>query len=136
MNDLPPILVVDDAPEDSFILSRLLLKAGVRNRVIIFEEPRPACSYLEAEGSKPSSLFFPVFIFTDFHMPVMNGSAFTKWIRNRFPDRNIPICMITGSVNPEEHQHALESGATELHAKFPSTSALATFARKHGATVT
>ncbi len=132
MNALPPILVVDDSADDVFILTRLLLRAGVQNKVIGFEDPRPACSYLEGEGRKENSLFFPILVFTDLEMPNMDGCAFVTWIRQQSSSLRLPVYMITGSSDPAAHESAIAAGVNRVFQKFPSTTALAELALSCG----
>lgn len=49
MSNPPPILIVDDDPDDIFILKRLLTKAGIENKTVSFEDPCAAVAHLQAE---------------------------------------------------------------------------------------
>ncbi len=132
MDSLPPIVIVDDDPDHIFILTRLLRKGGVQNRVIGFEEPRPACAYLKAEGEKENSPYFPLIVFTDLQMPAMDGCLFTTWIRSFPATANLPVFMVTASGSVVDRERAMIAGVTRIYDKYPTASVLAQIAKTYG----
>lgn len=134
MEALPPIVLVDDTFDDRLILSRLLAQAGVKNKLVTFERPAAACSYLEKIMQGPENEMLPVMIFTDLNMPEMDGCAFAKWLREHLP-HHIPIIMATGSANEEDPKRAIEAGVSRVYAKFPRLDILSELARASGCVV-
>lgn len=124
METLPPVLIVDDDPDDVFILKRLLSKAGLKNKVIAFEDVQPAVAYLEGESHVPNTLFIPWIVFTDLHMPNMSGVNFTKWIRSSPTLCGIVVIMVTSSENPEDQIEAEAAGVDRFVAKYPTVGVL------------
>ncbi len=124
MASLPPVLIVDDDPDDVFILKRLLLKAGVQNKVIAFEDPTAAVAYLEAESAHSDSRYIPWIIFTDLNMPRLDGVQLTRWIRSKATLKDVVVLMVSSSENPADKEAAEASGANRYLVKYPSVGSL------------
>jgi hypothetical protein len=65
MRPFPPILIIDDDPDDVFIFRRLLAKAGVENKLVAFEDARAALDYLDLESRNAERAFAPGAVMTD-----------------------------------------------------------------------
>ncbi len=124
MGSLPPILIVDDDPDDLFILKRLLSKGGIENKIIAFEDPSAAIDHLELESKNPDKRFMPCVVFSDLHMPGMNGFELTAWIRNHAALRDLPVIIISSSELPEDEVRARREGAIRFLRKYPSSDGL------------
>jgi CheY-like chemotaxis protein len=120
MESLPPVLIVDDEPDDVFILKRLLIKAGIKNKVIAFEDSLAAVTYLEAESHHPKSRYIPWLLLTDLHMPNMDGVEFTQWVRSKPAFKNVIVLMVTSSENPVDRKKAEAAGVNRFIAKYPT----------------
>jgi len=126
MGALPPILIVDDDPDDLFILKRLLTKAGVQNKVIAFEDPTAVIDYLELESKNPDRRFMTCIVFTDLNMPGMSGVELTTWIRGHPALRDLAVVIISSSTAPNDEAHARTAGALRFLTKYPSAETLRT----------
>lgn len=124
MAALPPILIVDDDPDDLFFVRRLIAKATIPNDVVAFENPLGAVDHLERECVNPNRLFIPCAIITDLNMPRQNGVDFIRWIRAHEQLRDIRVIMITDSANPADEARARDAGASDFARKFPTAAAL------------
>lgn len=124
MGALPPILIVDDDPDDLFILKRLLSKAGVQNKVIAFEDPAAVIDHLELESKNPDRRFVPCIVFTDLNMPGMSGIELTAWIRAHPALKELAVVVISSSTAPADEEHARSAGALRFLPKYPSSEAL------------
>ena len=124
MGALPPILIVDDDPDDLFILKRLLSKGGVQNKVIAFEDPSAAIDHLELESRNPDRRFMPCIVFTDLNMPGMSGIELTAWIRAHPALMELAVVVISSSTDPVDEEHARTAGALRFLSKYPSPETL------------
>jgi len=55
----------------------------------------------------------PDIIFLDINMPLMDGKACLKEIKNRAHLRHIPVVIYTTSHNPLDREHCIQLGALE-----------------------
>jgi CheY-like chemotaxis protein len=117
---LPPILLVDDEPDDLFILRRLIAKAGIRNKVVAMEDPLTAIDYLDLEAKNGRPLFIPCVVVLDLNMPGKNGFELTHWIRSHPKLHDTRVIMITDSDNPVDEERANQAGVTHFMQKFPT----------------
>jgi len=126
MGALPPILIVDDDPDDLFILKRLLSKGGVQNKVITFEDPSAVIDHLELESKNNDKRFMPCIVFTDLNMPGMSGVELTAWIRAHPALTELAVVIISSSTAPSDLEHAQAAGAWRFLTKYPSSETLRT----------
>ncbi|HUR59988.1 MAG TPA: response regulator [Opitutaceae bacterium] len=116
--------MVDDDPDDLFILRRLLGKAGIKNKTVAFEDPKAAMAHLVAEIANGDTLYLPCVIFTDLHMPRVSGFEFTAWIRAQPALAKSTVIMVSSSEIPEDRGRAVEAGAKHFLLKYPPASVL------------
>jgi two-component system chemotaxis response regulator CheY len=136
VDTLPPILIVDDDHNDIFLLTQLLRKVGVRNKIVTFEDALAAWHFLDAVSGKNNSRFMPLLVFTDFHMPRMDGCEFIARVRSNPAMSALPIYMISGYADPTNHQCAIDAGVTGTYDKYPGRETLEKIARECGCSVT
>jgi CheY-like chemotaxis protein len=116
MQNHPPVLVVDDDPNDTYFLRRTLKAAGITNPVIGCGDGEDAASFLESAkfgGQRPC------LVFLDVKMPRMDGFEFLTWIRGHVEFADLKIVMLSGSDRPEDRARALALGAHDYLVKFP-----------------
>ena len=102
------ILVIDDNPDDIYLLVRALRDAGVNNPIDSCESTDLAVSLL-VQGAQNGCL--PGFIFCDLKMPGKNGFDFLEW-RNTQPDLlALPVVITSGSGLSSDVQRATRLGA-------------------------
>lgn len=117
-------MLIDDDPDDLFIVRRLLGKAGVQNKIVTFEDPRAALDYLSREGQSPDPRFVPCVVITDLNMPGMSGIEVVKWIRAHPHLRDMKIVMMTDSADPAAETAARAAGVTRFVPKYPTSHGL------------
>ena len=132
MSSLPPILIVDDDPDDVFILKRLLLKAEVPNKTVTFEDPEAAVAHLESVLRSGEKLYVPCLVFTDLNMPRMDGFEFTQWIRRQPALSDVHVIMVSSSEHPADASRALAVGAQKYVVKYPPASVVAQLIKTGG----
>ncbi len=102
------ILVVEDKPENRTFLTQLLRSVGF--------DVREATNGQEA--IEQNEIWNPHLIWMDMRMPVMDGYAATREIRNSKSEiRNIPIIALTASVFEEDRKHIFEVGCDHIVCK-------------------
>jgi CheY-like chemotaxis protein len=113
MNSDYKILVVDDDPEDHFIMQEYFTEAGLGESVVFRENGEEALSYL---ADLPLH-GLPALIVLDLNMPVLNGLQ-TLTMLKRQPDlKHIHVVIYSTSNNDHERQQCLEQGARDYFVK-------------------
>jgi signal transduction histidine kinase/CheY-like chemotaxis protein len=101
------ILIVEDQPENSLLLSRLLEQAGFVVRIV-----ENGVEAVEAFAS-----WRPCFIWMDWRMPVMDGLQATRIIRDMPGGKEVKIAVLSASVFKEDREQVLAAGADDFHVK-------------------
>jgi len=106
-------LVVDDSATMRRIVINSLQRIG-------FSETVEAGDGVEALAKFDSSVSF---VITDWNMPNMSGTEFTKVLRTRDAGRHVPVLMVTARSVKEDILVAMEAGVNNYIVK-PFTPAL------------
>jgi len=102
----PKILIIDDIPENLFILTQIL-KEYFNNCIILQAEEAN-------DGIKICFSQLPDLIITDWDMPYKSGIDLIKYIKNSNLTQNIPIIITTGIMTSSDNlKEALEAGAVD-----------------------
>lgn len=110
------ILVVDDDPEDHFILLEYFRDSGKSDCVRFFTNGLEALQFLESIEDTD----LPRLVVLDLNMPILDGTQTLQRMKEASRFCNIPIIVFSTSNNENEKQKCLNSGATEYIVK-PST---------------
>lgn len=97
------ILIIDDEKINIMILEELV--QGLGYKTISYEDPLKAMTYLENNE--------PDIILVDYMMPQMDGIAFTKEAKKRYPDSIIVMITAAGDNTSLKHS-ALQAGVTDF----------------------
>lgn len=91
--DLPPILLVEDNPDDEGLALRALKKSGVRNPVVVARDGEEAVQKLPSlvEAS------VPILILLDLKLPKLSGIEVLERIRAHPPTQLVPVVVLTSS---------------------------------------
>jgi len=95
------ILVIDDLPENVFILQDRLVQEGYE--VIT--------AYDGNEGIEKAYATLPDLILLDVMMPDISGFEVCKILTNNEKTKHIPIILVTAKASAEDTKEGLESGA-------------------------
>ncbi len=90
------IVVVEDDKDDTFLLLRQLKKIQLDSDVTVIPSGYAAYNHL-LETSQPPSL-----LFLDLHLPGISGLEILKKLREVRRLREVPVIILTGSVNPKD----------------------------------
>ena len=128
---LPPILVADDDPDDTFFIERLIKKTGIRNPVRTFDDGSEVVNFLG--GSRLSTpagrVHCPRLLFLDLKMRRLGGFGFLEWARQQKELAPLTIVVLSNSNESEVVARALELGAHRYLVKYPSVQTINTIVR-------
>lgn len=109
------VALVDDDPDDRFIIKRTLELLPQRLAVVEYENGQLClddfCKQMET-GEQPAEI-----IVLDLNMPVMNGQEFLKKFRADARFAGVPVVVLTTADDAETHQQVLDCGANECMSK-------------------
>jgi CheY-like chemotaxis protein len=122
--NLPPIVIVDDSDDDIFFFRRRLREAGLANPVLTFNSTSDALAYLRFP---PPGEPRPRLIFTDIHLPGMNGFEFISQIREDPQWDDAKLVVLTFSNDPADLERAINLRVDGFLIKIPTADTLAQF---------
>ena len=123
MNSVPPILLVEDNPDDVFIFKRALREARIKNPVVVMGSGQDAIDYLSQKSTYSDNEKYPLpfIIFLDLKLPYQNGFEVLEWIRNQPTLQAIAVVVLSGSGEIRDHQRAYALGARSYLIKPPDS---------------
>jgi len=113
------LLVVEDEPEDRFLISRAMRKAQIANPVQMVADGDEAVAYLEGGGKfADRSLYpLPLMVLLDLKLPKRSGLEVLTWIRATPRLRTLPVVVLTSSAESTDVQRAYAVGANSYLVK-------------------
>jgi CheY-like chemotaxis protein len=116
---LPPVVIIDDDPDDHFLAQRILLRAGVPNPLVAFTAPESALLFFANICASSENLAPASIVFCDVKMPALNGFKVVRELRQLPRLARVPIWMLSSSDLERDKDRAKECGATGYLVKFP-----------------
>jgi CheY-like chemotaxis protein len=116
------ILLVEDEGADVFLMERAMKKAQLSLPMHNVKNGKEAIEYLQAAGKFHDRSLYPIpsIIFLDIKMPFMNGFEVLNWIKGQPSFNNIPVMMLTSSLEESDRQRAEVLGAKGFFIKPPT----------------
>ena len=113
------ILMVDDDPNDQFLVQTALEHSGVDGLVRTVKDGEEAIEYLCGRGRYSDRLKYPLpnVIFTDLKMPGMNGFELLEWMRANPRNAVIPTVVFSSSRLEKDVVKAYQLGASSFFVK-------------------
>jgi CheY-like chemotaxis protein len=102
------ILIVDDNPDDRFVIKRALSKPGFEVEVEVVAHGEAALELLRKEDDLPSVIFL------DLKMPGMSGIETLRHIRDDVRLSKIPVIIVTHSLLELDKKESYAAGADGL----------------------
>ncbi len=120
-----PVLIVDDDEDDTYLLTRQLRTAGLRNPVLQFRNGSDAFRFLRRFGvsDRPQGPLPPV-MFLDVNMHGLSGFDVLAWARRQPALHGMKIFMLSGANEEFDAQIAAQLGADDYFEKFPASTTL------------
>lgn len=118
------IAIVDDNPDDIFILQRQLRRLGLTCPIATFSDGHDAMAFLRhtAEANGRSSL--PAIVFLDINMPGATGFSVLCWLREQDALKNLKVVILSGTSDPGDVALATALTADAYVAKHASLECL------------
>jgi CheY-like chemotaxis protein len=107
------ILLVDDEPDDLFIIEHAFRAAGIEDPIRLVSCGQEAIAYLQGEGkfADRAKYEFPSIILTDLKMPCGDGFAVLEEMRSNPEWAVIPTAVLSGSADEDDIKRAYLLGA-------------------------
>lgn len=120
------ILVVEDSPDDVFILERVLQRAQITNPLQIARDGQEAVDYLSGANHFADRERFPLphLVLLDLKLPFLNGFEVLEWLRADGQLRNLNVAILTSSAEDRDVTRAAQLGVTSYLIKPPTISVM------------
>ncbi|HUY13660.1 MAG TPA: response regulator [Terriglobia bacterium] len=109
-NNLRPILLVEDDPNDVELVQKAFDDGHLANPVIVARDGVEALSLLRPDGNTGQCAMLPVVVLMDIKMPRMNGLELLKEIRTDPRLKHIPAVIMTSSRASPDLDEAYKLG--------------------------
>jgi CheY-like chemotaxis protein len=118
---LKTVLLVEDDSDDAFLMKMACHRSGIPHKLKVAEDGDVAVEYLSGGGkfNDRAAFPFPDVVFLDIKLPKRDGHEVLKWIRDQTGLKNLPVVMLTGSLQPSDVDRAFELGVTSYLKKVP-----------------
>jgi CheY-like chemotaxis protein len=119
MQSAPPILLVEDNPDDVILIECALEDAGITNPIHVVGDADTAIAYLSGEGEYADREVYqlPRVIFLDLNLPGKSGHYVLEWMAGQESLSGIVRVVITGSDEPADLKKAYKLGANSYFRK-------------------
>ena len=126
MNPNASILLVEDDPNDVFLMKRALKGAAITNPLRIAEDGQQAIDYLTGAGQFADRTAFPVpnLVFLDLKLPYKSGFEVLEWIRTQPSMDSILVVVLTSSSEEKDIKETHRLGAKSFLVKPPTPTML------------
>jgi CheY-like chemotaxis protein len=109
MQNLSPVLLAEDDPNDVLLVRRAFQESQARNPVQAVGNGEEAIQYLAGEGrfADRAAYPFPALFLLDLKMPVKDGLEVLRWL-HQHPEipRKLPVVVLSSTELPNETQIA------------------------------
>jgi len=113
------ILVVEDNQDHALLVRIAARRAFPTVDIRVAGDGREGIAYLEGtppfqeRGSHP----FPDLVILDLIMPEIDGFGVLEWMRDQENLKQLPVVVLTSSVNPSDEERVMALGAQAFHSK-------------------
>jgi DNA-binding response OmpR family regulator len=112
------VLLVEDNPQDEFLMLRALRKAKVHATIDVVRDGQQAVDYLLRTGEFSNrSEGLPAFVLLDLNLPKLSGLDVLKRLRAEPHTQLLPVVMFTSSDDDRDRVRSYNSGANSFVSK-------------------
>jgi CheY-like chemotaxis protein len=98
VNELRPILLVEDDPNDVELALTALAEHNLANPIVVLRDGAEALDYLYRRGEyQDQEVRAPIVVLLDLKMPKLNGLDVLRQLKTHETLRAIPVVMLTSS---------------------------------------
>ncbi|HTJ98742.1 MAG TPA: response regulator [Bordetella sp.] len=118
MNDLRPILLVEDNPNDIELTLTALKQCNIANEVMVLRDGAEALDYVYRQGAyahRPPGE--PSVILLDLKLPKVDGLEVLERIKSDADHKHIPIVMLTSSKEEKDLVRSYQFGVNSFVVK-------------------
>lgn len=119
------IAIVDDNPDDIFLLQRQLRRLGIACPIATFSDGHDAMAFLRQTAEQTGRGSLPELLFLDINMPGATGFSVLCWLREHEVLRNLKVIILSGTSDPGDIALATALTADAFLAKHCSPEKLA-----------
>lgn len=94
------IAIVDDNPDDIFILQRQLRRLGITCPIATFSDGHDAMAFLRQTAENTGRTSLPDILFLDINMPGATGFSVLCWLREQEALKNLKVVILSGTSDP------------------------------------
>jgi CheY-like chemotaxis protein len=94
------IAIVDDNPDDIFILQRQLRRLGITCPIATFSDGHDAMAFLRQTAETTGRESLPELLFLDINMPGATGFSVLCWLREQEALKNLKVVILSGTSDP------------------------------------
>lgn len=105
----PPILLVEDNPDDEALTLRALRKANIANEIAVARDGVEALEYLDKRLASGATL--PQVILLDLKLPRLDGLDVLRRVRDNGRLRLLPVVILTSSTEERDRIEGYRLGA-------------------------
>ena len=102
------VLLIEDDQSDVLVIKRALLKAGLECQWHHADNGEKALALIDAIAGGEIQ---PTLIMLDLNLPRYDGKELLARIRETPTAREVPVVVMSGSLNPKDREDVLASGA-------------------------
>jgi CheY-like chemotaxis protein len=126
MNPGATILLIEDDPNDVFLMKRTLKKAEIVNPLQIATDGQEAYDYLSGVGQFADRVLFPLpsLVFLDLKLPYKSGFELLQWIQGESRLDTSLVVVLTSSSEERDIEKAYKLGARSFLVKPPTSEML------------
>lgn len=120
------ILIVEDDPNDQFLMLRVFRKIKLDTKVQVVSGGFEAIAYMKGEGkfADRTKYPYPTFIITDLKMPNGDGFDVLQHLKSNPFWAIIPTVVFSASMDEDDVKRAYRMGASSFHGKPPALAEL------------
>jgi CheY-like chemotaxis protein len=133
------LLLVEDNPDDIFLMRRALTKSGLELSLQIVTDGKQALEYFRGIGLYEDRSRYPrpAWVFLDLKLPYLNGFEVLEWLRRDPENKDLDVVILTSSPEERDKEIAEKLGARAYLVKPPTVqSLLSVFLPRPAATAT